>query len=103
MASSQFVTVARVEDVLPGTVTTVTVDGRKLALARVEDEFYATQQECLHLGGPLCEGRLDGHLLTCPWHGWQYDVRTGKNAFDLAIQIETFEVRVDDGEVKIDV
>ena len=46
-------------------------------------------------------GKLDGHLLRCPWHGWTYDVRTGLNDFDHAIQLQTFEVRVEDGEVKV--
>ena len=68
---------------------------------RIGDEFYATQGHCLHLQGPLCEGRLRGTVLSCPWHGWQYDVRTGENEFDRAIQLETYEVRVEDGEVKV--
>jgi nitrite reductase/ring-hydroxylating ferredoxin subunit len=55
----------------------------------------------LHLSGPLGHGRLEGPVLSCPWHGWQYDVRTGKNEFDHAIQLQTFEVRIEDGEVKV--
>lgn len=74
-----------------------------IALANVDGELYAVQGHCLHLHGPLGEGRLDGHVLTCPWHGWQYDVRTGKNVFDLAIQLRTYEVRVEDGEIKVTV
>ncbi len=71
------------------------------ALARIGDEFYATQAHCLHLQGPLGHGKLDGYVLTCPWHGWQYDIRTGLNEFDHAIELETYDVRVEDGEVKI--
>ena len=96
-----FQTVARVEEVPPGTVTTVRVGDEAIALANVGDEFYATQPECLHLHGPLGEGRLDGCVLTCPWHGWQYDVRTGENEFDRAIQLRTYEVRVEDGRVEV--
>jgi nitrite reductase (NADH) small subunit len=40
-------------------------------------------------------------VLSCPWHGWQYDVRTGENEFDRAIQLETYEVRVEDGTVEV--
>ena len=98
---SEFVTVARVDGVAPGTVTTVRAGDTEVALARVGDEFYAVQQACLHLGGPLGEGRLEDCVVTCPWHGWQYDVRTGKNEFDLAIQLETYAVRVEDGEVQV--
>ena len=46
-------------------------------------------------------GRLEGCVLTCPWHGWQYDVRTGENEFDRALKLETYEVVVEDGEVKV--
>ena len=97
----RFVTVARSEDVPPGSVRVVRAEGRELALARVGDEVYATQNDCIHLGGPLGDGWLEGHVLTCPWHGWEYDVRTGENEFDRAIQLRTYEVRVEDGEVKV--
>jgi nitrite reductase/ring-hydroxylating ferredoxin subunit len=101
MAGRDFHTVARVEDLPPGTVTTVYAGDEPLALARVGDEFYATQHACLHLHGPLGEGKLEDHVLTCPWHGWQYDVRTGENEFDRALQLRTFEVRVEDGNVQV--
>ena len=101
MSAAAFQTVARVEEVPPGTVRTVRAGDQEIALARVGDEFYATQPQCLHLQGPLGEGRLEDHVLTCPWHGWQYDVRTGENEFDHAIALETYDVRVEDGEVKV--
>lgn len=98
----RLVTVARVEDVPPGTVAAVTAGDEEIALAHVDGEFYATQQHCIHLKGPLGEGRIDDHVLTCPWHGWQYDVRTGENEFDRAIQLRTYPVRVHDGEVQVE-
>jgi nitrite reductase/ring-hydroxylating ferredoxin subunit len=98
----EFVTVARVEDVAPGTVTAVTAGDVQIALANVDGRFYAMQGVCLHLQGPLGEGTIDDdHYLTCPWHGWKYHVETGKNDFDLAIENRTYEVRVEDGEVKV--
>jgi nitrite reductase (NADH) small subunit len=101
VSPDRYETVARVDEVEQGTVQTVRVGDREIALALVDGEFYATQAHCLHLGGPLGEGRLEDHVLTCPWHGWQYDVRTGEHEFDRAIQLETYEVRVEDGDVKI--
>ena len=98
---SNLVTVGRVDDFPPGEMRTVTAGDLQIALARVGDDFFATQEACLHLQGPLGEGALDGYVLTCPWHGWQYDVRTGKNEFDLAIHLQTYEVVVEDGEVKV--
>ena len=99
--AGRLVTVARVEDVPPGSVVKVTAGEEELALAHVDGEFYASQHHCIHLQGPLGEGSIDDHVLTCPWHGWQYDVRTGENEFDRAIQLRTYEVRVEDGDVKI--
>jgi nitrite reductase/ring-hydroxylating ferredoxin subunit len=98
---AEFVTVARVEDLQPGTIKTVRAADEQIALARVGDEFYALQNSCAHLKGPLGEGRLHDCVVSCPWHGWQYDVRTGSNVFDLAIEITTYEVLVEDGEVKV--
>jgi nitrite reductase/ring-hydroxylating ferredoxin subunit len=97
----EFVAVARADELAPGEIRRVQAGEDEIALARVGDEFYALQNACLHLKGPLGEGRVEDHLLTCPWHGWQYDVRTGKNDFDLAIQLRTYEVKVEDGEVKV--
>jgi nitrite reductase (NADH) small subunit len=99
--SDGFVTVARAEDIPAGTVRTVRAGDAAVALAHCDGDFYAVQQECMHLQGPLGEGRLDGCVLSCPWHGWQYDVRTGANEFDLAITLRTYEVEVADGDVRV--
>lgn len=101
MQDGTFVTVARAEDVPVGTVTTVHAGDEEIALTHCDEGFFATQHECVHLQGPLGEGRLEGCLLTCPWHGWQYDVRTGENDFDLAITLRTYDVQVEDGEVRV--
>jgi nitrite reductase (NADH) small subunit len=101
MAVGQLVTVARVEDVPPGAARVVKAGDRELALFNVDGEFYATKGQCLHLKGPLGDGELEGPVVTCPWHGWQYDVRTGENEFDRGLQLETFEVVVEDGDVKV--
>ena len=101
MAEARFQTVARVEDIAPGTVTTVYAGEEPVALARVDDEFYATQHACLHLQGPLGEGRLDDHVLTCPWHGWQYDITTGVNLDDESERVARYEVKVENGTVLV--
>jgi nitrite reductase/ring-hydroxylating ferredoxin subunit len=101
MEAGSFVTVARVADVPPGSVRPVRVGDAEIALAHCDDGFFATQGHCLHLQGPLGEGRLEACVLTCPWHGWQYDVRTGENEFDRAIVLRTFDVQVEGGEVRV--
>jgi nitrite reductase (NADH) small subunit len=98
---ADFVTVARVHELPPGAVASVRAGEDEFALVNYDGDFYALQHSCLHLHGPLGQGRLEGPLLACPWHGWRYDVRTGLNDFDHAIQIPTFEVRVEGDEVQI--
>jgi len=101
VADTEFRTAARAEDIPPGTIAAVEVEGQGIALANIDGEFFAVQPACLHLGGPLGEGRLEGKTLSCPWHGWQYDVRTGKNEFDHAIRLQTFDVKVEGDEIKV--
>jgi nitrite reductase (NADH) small subunit len=96
------ITVAKVEEVPAGTVRHVHAGDVAFAVARVGDDFFATAGVCLHLRGPLGHGRLAGHVLSCPWHGWQYDVRSGLNEFDHSIELETYHVRVENGEVKVE-
>ena len=101
MAAPEFQTVARVDEIPPGSLKAVQVGDAHVALANVDGEVFAVQGECIHLQGPLAEGHLDGERLTCPWHGWQYDVRTGENFFDRAIRLEQYDVRVEGGEVRV--
>lgn len=74
----EFTRVATVEEIPEGTARMVEIGGRKLAVFHVEGEFYAIDNTCTHDGGPLAEGTVDGHEVTCPWHGAVFDVRTGE-------------------------
>ena len=56
---------------------------------------------CPHQGGPLGKGSLSGCVVTCPWHGWQFDVSTGLNQINANIQQPFFDVRVQDGAVLV--
>jgi len=93
--------VAWVVDVPPGTAKVVIVAGRPVALFNVEGTFYATDNVCLHRGGPIGEGSLEGTCVTCPWHGWEYDVRTGQNLGNPAAKLRTYSVVVDGDDVTI--
>ena len=101
MAERVFVTVARIEELPPGTLKAVRLGDDAIALAHCNGGIYAVQADCVHLHGPLAEGHLEGCILTCPWHGWQYDVRTGENEFDLAIKLRTYDVQVENGEIRV--
>ena len=68
----------RASELPPGQCRTFKVDGRGVALYNVGGEFYATQDFCRHKGGSLGKGKLEGAVVTCPLHGWRFDVRSGE-------------------------
>lgn len=94
---------ARESDCPPGTAKELVAGDRVIALFRVEDgTFFALDGVCPHQGGPLGKGALEGCIVTCPWHGWQFDVRDGRNQINAQIVQPGFKVRVEDGWVLVD-
>ncbi|MEO9191154.1 MAG: Rieske (2Fe-2S) protein [Acetobacteraceae bacterium] len=107
--------VARVSDVPPGGRKLVTVRGRPIAIFNLEGEFFGLLNRCPHQGGPLCEGLLSGlieadepgayrysragEIIRCPWHGWEFDIRTGQSWCDPAkVQVRNYKVEVAPGQ-----
>src|SRR5260370_40062861 len=64
------------DDLPPNSMRGVTIASTPVLLEREGDQVYALEPRCGHMGGPLAEGTLQGHVVTCPWHGSQYDART---------------------------
>lgn len=102
-SDTDYVTVAQVDEVPPGTCRTVEVDGIFLALCNVNSTFLAVDNTCPHAGGPLGEGCLDGDLLVCPWHGWRFNVHTGERRENPEIRVACVEVRVQGSDVQVKV
>jgi nitrite reductase/ring-hydroxylating ferredoxin subunit len=75
---ADFVAVGTVNDLTPGMMKEVTVDGVPVLLARIDDKFYATQGRCPHMGGILANGKLEGEVVTCPRHKSQFAVTDGR-------------------------
>jgi nitrite reductase (NADH) small subunit/3-phenylpropionate/trans-cinnamate dioxygenase ferredoxin subunit len=98
---SEWTKVAETTDLQPGDCKTVSVGERELALFNVGGEFYATDNVCPHRGGPLGEGTLEGSVVTCPWHGWRFDVSTGLNPMIPTAKVEIFECLVEGNDVKV--
>jgi len=96
-----FVRVAKVSDIPPGQGRVVVVQGRPIALFNLDGSLYALSNVCLHRGGPIGEGELDGTVVTCPLHGWEYDVRTGSNTINPAARLSTFPVRIEGDDVLV--
>lgn len=89
-------------DVAPGEGRVVEAGGRTLALFNVEGQLFAIDNRCLHRGGPLGEGDLEGRTVTCPWHGWRWDVSTGASANNPAVKVACFAVSVEGDAIVVD-
>jgi nitrite reductase (NADH) small subunit len=87
----------------PGTVVEAESAGATYAVCNVDGKIYCLEGTCPHEGGPLGQGNLHGNYLVCPWHGWEYDCRTGLNDSEEDVKLEIFPVVVQDGSVLIDV
>jgi nitrite reductase/ring-hydroxylating ferredoxin subunit len=98
-----FLLAAKTSEIPAGTIREVQVNGKAVALANVEGKFYAIHNICLHRGGPLGEGTLDGPTVTCPWHGWEYDVTTGKVAQNPTVGVASYPTEVRGDEIFVDV
>ena|SRR5581483_11087556 len=123
--------VARVGEIPVGSRKVVVVAGRSIGIFNVDGELYALRNRCPHQGGPLCEGfqfsalrsgrpgsyerTRPGQLIRCPWHGWEFDIVTGRSWFDPErtrvrsypvrvepLEAETYPVSVEDGCVVVE-
>ena len=100
ISMAEFVKVAQTADVAPGEMIVVELDGHLICLANVGGRFYAVEDDCTHVGGPLDEGELRGEVLTCPWHLAQFNICTGKVLRGPArIDLPTYAVRVEGVDV----
>ena len=81
---ADFVKVANTNEIEPGQARLVDVKGKEIALFNVDGEFFALDNTCTHRGGPLAEGEVAGHEVTCPWHGATFDIRTGSGGAERA-------------------
>lgn len=98
---AEFVKVMPVAELPAGSCREVSVGGKAVAVYNVGGVFYATSNTCLHRGGPLGQGMLEGEAVTCPWHAWSWDVTTGENTANPELKLARFETRVEDGQLLV--
>jgi len=107
--------VATVEEIPPGGRKIVKVQGREVGIFNLDGRFYALKNVCRHQGARVCLGKvsgttlpsrvyefkygLEGRILRCPWHGWEYDITTGRSLFDPDVKVVSYAVTVEDGNV----
>lgn len=100
---SELVSVAKTEDVSPGGGIVAEVGDKSFAVFNVEGSYFVIDNTCIHRGGPLGEGDLDGDTVSCPWHGWEYNVKTGACSNNPAACVKTYPVTVEGSEIKVEV
>jgi nitrite reductase/ring-hydroxylating ferredoxin subunit len=98
---ADWIPIARATECPPGQSIERVAGERIVALANVGGTFHAIDGLCPHQGGPLGTGGLCGAVLTCPWHGWQFDVATGRHQSSANVRQEVFEVREREGTVEV--
>jgi 3-phenylpropionate/trans-cinnamate dioxygenase ferredoxin subunit len=106
--------VGTTDEIGPGQRKIVEIDGRSIGIFNVDGRYYALRNTCPHAGARLCEGTLsglvtsggpgeytyerEGEILRCPWHGWEFDVTTGRSWFDPArTRVRAYETTVETG------
>ena len=96
------VLIARLDELPPGQPKLVEVEGTRVVVTRVGESVFACSDTCSHQGGPLSEGKLSGTRLTCPWHGWMFDVRSGQCLIPTrGGPVSSYPVRIDGADVWI--
>ncbi len=101
---TEFIKVAELHEVDEGTLFSTEVDGEPICLTKIDGNVYAFTDNCTHISGPLNEGELEGCTVTCPWHGAEFDVRTGKVLRGPARQdLATYPVKIEDSGIYISV
>jgi nitrite reductase/ring-hydroxylating ferredoxin subunit len=109
--------VAEVGDIEEGKRIIVEVKGKSIGVYNIKGEYYAILNRCPHEGAPLCKGPICGttlpssvyeykygrhnELVRCPWHGWEFDIKTGASVFSDKVRTRTYKVQVDDGKIGI--
>jgi 3-phenylpropionate/trans-cinnamate dioxygenase ferredoxin subunit len=111
--------VATVGEISPGTCKIVTVRGREIGVFNIANDFFALINRCPHQGAPLCRGEIvsrlvapspgdyrltrAGEMLRCPWHCWEFDIRTGQSLCDPnSVQARAYDVAVQPGKTLVE-
>ena len=101
---AEYVKAARTDEIAPGQARLVVVKGKEIALFNVDGDFFALDNLCTHEEGPLAEGEVEGHEVTCPWHGAKFDIRTGEVLCDPAYDaVARYNVRVTGSDIEVEI
>ena len=95
-------TIGKTSDIAPGTVRVFDVDGRAVAVANVDGQFYAFADVCTHDNGPVAEGELDGCVIECPRHGARFDITTGAVlSMPAVVDLPVYDLTVEGDDIRL--
>jgi nitrite reductase (NADH) small subunit len=98
-----FIKLAAQSDLPPeGEAKEFTVGERVICIANVNGTISAMDNVCLHRGGPLGQGVIEGDKLVCPWHGWQYDPKTGEAVHNPNARVAVYPIKIESGDVMVE-
>jgi nitrite reductase (NADH) small subunit len=100
---SELVRVASVDEIPSGSAKEVVTADHVIAVFNVDGEYYAIDGICPHAGAPLVNGGLEGTVVSCPWHGWQFDVALGQFCLNAKVKLAKFDVKVDGDDVFVEI
>jgi nitrite reductase/ring-hydroxylating ferredoxin subunit len=95
--------VASIDDIPDGGAIAVDVGEKRIALFRIQGEVFALDETCPHRGGPLHDGAVDRGVVLCPWHQWQFDLKTGCSPVNPLSRVKVYPVRLEGTEVFLEV
>jgi nitrite reductase (NADH) small subunit len=99
-----FVKVAAQSDLPPANEAKEFVCGNKsICIANVNGTYNAMDNICLHRGGPLGQGMIEGGKVVCPWHGWVWDVKTGATDLDSRLRVQIYPLKIENGDVMLEI
>ena len=98
----QLVRVAQTSEIPSGEGRSFEVEGKTIAVFNVNGQFHAVDGVCPHRGGPLGEGYLEDRVVTCPWHGWRFDVTTGQSPVNPAAKVPCYAVKVEGTDLLVE-
>lgn len=99
---SKEIEVAKTTEIPPGSAKQVEVDGEPVAIFNVAGQFYAIHDTCTHAQASLSEGFVQGTSVTCPWHGAEFDLKTGKNlSMPAPAPVATYALKIEGDVIKI--
>lgn len=94
-----FVELAKIEEVQEGTGKSFQTEGKNIAIFKKNGQVFALDNVCSHRGGPLCDGDIDELSVKCPWHGFEFDFKTGTSA--QGCKVNTYETKIENGKILV--